>query len=57
MSKKIKIGTITVNQQLVAQRKARREEDIQDNLNICHKRVHDSKKTYKRNNKHKGREI
>lgn len=57
MAKKIHIGKITLEQQLTQERKIRREIDIENNLNVCHHRVHTSKKAYKRNDKHKGREI
>lgn len=53
MVKKIKIGTITLLQQLTSERKIRREIDIENNLNISHNRIHKSQKTYTRKNKHK----
>jgi len=57
MGKKIHIGTISREQILNSERKIRREIDIENNLNVSHNRVHTSKKAYKRNNKHKGRDF
>jgi hypothetical protein len=57
MAKKFNIGKITQEQILTQERKIRREIDIENNLNVCHKRVHESKKAYKRNDKHKGRDF
>jgi len=57
MSKKIHIGKISREQILNSERKIRREIDIENNLNVSHNRVHTSKKAYKRNDKHKGRDF
>ncbi len=58
MAKKVKVGTITKEQQLTADRKTRREQEIEDNMNVSHSRVHKSEKNkLHRNRKHKGREI
>jgi len=57
MAKKIHIGKISREQILTQERKIRREIDIENNLNVSHNRVHTSKKAYKRNDKHKGREF
>lgn len=57
MAKKFHIGTLTVDQQLKMESSARREADIEMGLNFNRHRVHASKKAYKRNTKHKGREI
>jgi len=53
----MKIGTWSVEQQLTTERKLRREDDIANNLNVSHNRVHKSKKDYTRKTKHKGREF
>jgi hypothetical protein len=53
----IKIGKITNEQILTSQRATSREIAIENNLNICHHRVHKSKKSYTRKDKHKGREF
>jgi len=55
--KAIKIGKITRQQILNSERAIRREIEIENNLNICHHRVHKSKKSYTRKDKHKGREF
>ena len=57
MIKKINIGKISREQILTQERKIRREIDIENNLNVSHNRVHESKKSYKRNDKHKGRDF
>lgn len=57
MAKKISIGKLSREQILTQERKISREIEIENNLNVCHHRVHTSKKAYKRNDKHKGREI
>ncbi len=51
---KTKNYKITREQILTMERSIRRDEDIQNGLNVCHHRVHESKKAYKRNPKHKG---
>lgn len=53
----IHVGKLSKEQILTHERKISREIEIENNLNVCHHRVHTSKKTYKRNDKHKGREI
>jgi len=57
MTKKINIGKISREQILTQERKIRREIDIENNLNVSHNRVHESKKAYKRSDKHKGRDF
>lgn len=49
----MKIGTITKEQQITMERAARRLADIENNLNFNRHRVHQSKKTYTRKQKHK----
>lgn len=44
----IHVGKITKKQLLIADRKARREDAIANNMVINHNRVHKSKKTYNR---------
>lgn len=48
---------ISKEQIIKMERSIRRDEDIQNGMNVCHHRVHESKKAYKRNQKHKGSEI
>lgn len=57
MAKKINIGKLTQEQILTQERKIRREIDIENNLNVSHNRVHKSKKSYTRKDKHKGRDF
>lgn len=52
MSVKIKIGTLSVNQQLTMERAIRREIELENGLRINYKRVEKSKKTYTRKSKH-----
>mgnify|MGYP001578199527 CR=1 FL=1 len=56
MAKKIKIGKITKKDILKMERKARREEDIDNRRNVTHNRVHKSKKQYKRKPKHENKD-
>jgi len=49
----MKAGTISRDQILKMEARARREADIENNLNFNRHRVHKSKKTYTRKNKHK----
>jgi hypothetical protein len=55
--KTLKVGRITAEQILNSERAIRREIEIENNLNICHHRVHRSKKTYSRKEKYRGREF
>jgi len=56
-TKKIKVGSISAEQQLKMDRKARREVEIACGLNVNHHRVHKSQKTYTRKQKHRGRDF
>jgi len=54
MGKEIKIGTVTIEQQLTAIKKGNREAELEQNVGWKSiTRMHKSDKTYSRKNKHK----
>lgn len=53
MKKVLNIGKASIEDILKNERKIRREIEIENNLNIAHGRVHESKKAYKRQQKHR----
>ncbi len=53
----MKVGTITTEQIMKFDRAARRQDDIDNNMNFNRHRVHKNAKAYTRKDKHKGREF
>lgn len=56
-TKTMKMRTITVQQIITLDRAARRQDDIDNNMNFNRHRVHKNAKAYTRKDKHKGREF
>lgn len=56
-NKTMTVGTITVEQIMTFDRAARRQDDIDNNMNFNRHRVHKNAKAYSRKTKHKGREF
>ena len=55
--KTMSVGKISVEQIMTFDRAARRQDDIENNMNFNRHRVHKNAKAYNRNKKHKGSEF